>query len=251
MVISSESDKMGSRKVFGVVVKALSVVSGILAGLCVIGTVGNVASGVFNVSDFVITAFFAVLCWFVNKKAKDPVRLEKIKAKKEAKAAAKIAKKEQKAARVELREQEKLEQKEAKRLAKLEDPRKAEKAAKKAERTAEAEEWLRKCEETREANRLEREQKERERIRDNTPVAAVVVTTQDKTRTSGGLGGAVVGGMIAGPVGAIVGASAGKKTEITGQKVTFSVKYQSGRTGVETVDVNSKRFKQLSALLVK
>jgi len=90
--------------------------------------------------------------------------------------------------------------------------------------------------------------KERE---DHTPVAAVVVTAQDKLSTSGGLGGAVVGGLIAGPVGAVVGASAGKKTEVTGQKVTFSVKYASGRTGIETVDVKSKRFKELSALLVK
>lgn len=81
-------------------------------------------------------------------------------------------------------------------------------------------------------------------------MSAVVVSTQDKTKTKGGFGGAVVGGMIAGPVGAIVGASASKKTVVTGQKVTFSVKYQSGRTGIETVDINSERFKQLSALLL-
>lgn len=97
-----------------------------------------------------------------------------------------------------------------------------------------------------------RAQKEATKFRDNNPVAAVVVASQDKTKTSGGLGRAVVGGAIAGPIGAVVGASTGKrKTEVTGQKVTFSVRYESGRTGVETVEVNSKRFKQLSALLVK
>ena len=104
----------------------------------------------------------------------------------------------------------------------------------------------------REQAKLERERRNRERIRDNTPVAAVVITAQDKTKTTGGLGSAVVGGMIAGPVGAVVGASVGKKkTQVTGQRVTFSVKYESGRTGVETVDVTSKRFRELSALLMK
>ena len=110
---------------------------------------------------------------------------------------------------------------------------KAAKAAKKAEKQRE---WALKMKQERE---------------DHTPVAAVVVTAQDKLSTSGGLGGAVVGGLVAGPLGAVVGASAGKKTEVTGQKVTFSVKYASGRTGIETVDVKSKRFKELSALLVK
>lgn len=245
------SDKRVPRaqKGFGVAVKALSIVSGILAALCAIGMLGNLVSGVFNASDFIIIAVFAVACWFAAKKAKDPERLEKIKAKKVDKAAVKAEKKERKAAKAEALEQKKIEIRETKDIERAK--RETEKATQKAQRSAEAEEWLRKCEEAREANRLERERKNMERIRDNTPVAAVVVTAQDKTRTSSGLGSAVVGGMIAGPVGAIVGASAGKKTEITGQKVTFSVKYQSGRTGIETVDVNSKRFKQLSALLVK
>ena len=96
------------------------------------------------------------------------------------------------------------------------------------------------------------EEKERQqKIRDNWPVSAVIVTTQDKTKNKSGLGSAVVGGMIAGPIGAVVGASVGKKTVVTGQMVTFSVKYQSGRTGIETVEVGSERFNFLSSLLLK
>ena len=240
------------RKVFGVVVRALSIVSGILAVFCVFGTVGNLSSGTVNVSDFIITAAFIAACWFAAKKAKDPARKERIRAKKEARTAEKAAKKEQKAA-VAAERKRMQEQREAERMERVmaDGGRKAEKAAKRAQREAEAEEWERKYKEQREINRLERERRARERIRDNTPVAAVVVAAQDKTKTSGGLGSAVVGGMIAGPVGAVVGASLGKKTTVTGQKVTFSVRYESGRTGVETVEVNSKRFKELSALLMK
>lgn len=98
----------------------------------------------------------------------------------------------------------------------------------------------------------DREQKAWEqKLLDNWPVSAVVVSTQDKTKNKSGLGSAVVGHVIAGSVGAIVGVSVGKKTVVTGQKVTFSVKYKSGRTGIETVEVGSERFERLSALLVK
>ena len=105
-----------------------------------------------------------------------------------------------------------------------------------------------------EQQRIEEERKLKERqqkLRDNWPVSAVIVTTQDKTKNKSGLGSAVVGGMIAGPIGAVVGASVGKKTVVTGQTVTFSVKYQSGRTGIETVEVGSERFNFLSSLLLK
>ena len=102
--------------------------------------------------------------------------------------------------------------------------------------------------------RIEEERKLKERqqkLRDNWPVSAVIVTTQEKTKNKSGLGSAIVGGMLAGPAGAIVGASVGKKTVVTGQKVTFSVKYQSGRTGIETVEVGSESFNLLSSLLFK
>lgn len=105
-----------------------------------------------------------------------------------------------------------------------------------------------------EKRRIEEERKLKERqqkLVDNWPVSAVIVTTQDKTKNKSGLGSAVVGHMIAGPVGAVVGASVGKKTVVTGQTVTFSVKYQSGRTGIETVEVGSERFNFLSSLLLK
>ena len=105
-----------------------------------------------------------------------------------------------------------------------------------------------------ERKRTEEERKQKvweQKLLDNWPGSAVVVSAQDKTRTKSGLGSAVVGGIIAGPVGAVVGASVGKKTVVTGQKVTFSVKYKSGRVGTETVEVGSERFERLSALLVK
>ena len=109
-------------------------------------------------------------------------------------------------------------------------------------------EWNKRCKHWEEERKLKECQK---KTRDNWPVSAVIVSTQDKTKNKSGLGSAVVGGMIAGPVGAVVGASVGKKTVVTGQKVTFSVKYRSGRTGIETVDVCSERFKTLSALLLQ
>ena len=109
-------------------------------------------------------------------------------------------------------------------------------------------EWNELCKRMAEERKLKERQK---KVIDNWPVSAVIVSAQDKTKNKSGLGSAVVGGMIAGPVGAVVGASVGKKTVVTGQKVTFSVRYQSGRTGVETVEVGSARFELLSSLLLK
>lgn len=109
-------------------------------------------------------------------------------------------------------------------------------------------EWNELCKRMEEERKLKARQ---EKLRDNWPVSAVVISTQDKTKNKSGLGTAVIGGLVAGPLGAVVGASVGKKTVVTGQKVTFSVKYQSGRTGTETVDVGSERFKFLSSLLLK
>lgn len=86
---------------------------------------------------------------------------------------------------------------------------------------------------------------------DNIPVSAKVITSSAETKTSGGLGGAVVGSLFGGVPGAIVGASvSGKRTTVTGEQVTFAVKYKSGRTGTETVKVGSKRFEELASLLI-
>ena len=91
---------------------------------------------------------------------------------------------------------------------------------------------------------------------DHRAVSAVLISTLDETRSKksavGAAGRAVVGGALLGPVGALAGAATTKSnTKVVGQKATFSVKYASGRTGTETVDVRSKRFNELSALLHK
>ena len=87
---------------------------------------------------------------------------------------------------------------------------------------------------------------EREReARDRKPVSAVLISTNSKVKTGSALGRAVIGDMLMGVVGAFIGAS----TASSKNTATFSVKYASGRTGVETVDVKSARFRELSALL--
>lgn len=91
---------------------------------------------------------------------------------------------------------------------------------------------------------------------DNTPVSAMLISTQDRTKTSksavSAAGRAMIGGALLGPVGALAGAaSTGGKTKVVGQKATFSVKYASGRVGTETVEVGSTRFNELAALLLE
>lgn len=90
-------------------------------------------------------------------------------------------------------------------------------------------------------------------FRDNHPVAARLISTQDSMKTKGGALSAttrgVVGGMVAGPVGAVIGAATGvKKTEVTGQKAVFAVEYESGRRGTEIVTIGSSRFQILMDL---
>ena len=78
------------------------------------------------------------------------------------------------------------------------------------------------------------------------PVSAVLISTEMKK--SGTFGRALVGGALFGIAGSIAGAASGTSKAT---KATFSVKYASGRTGTETVDIGSRRFKELSALLHK
>ena len=83
---------------------------------------------------------------------------------------------------------------------------------------------------------------------DRKAVSAVLISTDSRKSGASAAGRAVVGGALLGPVGAIAGAASGtSKTK----RATFSVKYASGRTATETVDVGSKRFNELSALLHK
>ena len=91
---------------------------------------------------------------------------------------------------------------------------------------------------------------------DNTPVSAMLISTQDRKKTSksavSAAGRAMIGGALLGPVGALAGAaSTGGKTKVVGQKATFSVKYASGRVGTETVEVGSTRFNELATLLLE
>lgn len=81
---------------------------------------------------------------------------------------------------------------------------------------------------------------------DRRAVSAVLISTE--SRKSGAFGRALVGDALFGPMGAIVGAASAKSKAT---KATFSVKYASGRTGVETVAIGSQRFNELSALLHK
>lgn len=114
-----------------------------------------------------------------------------------------------------------------------------------AERQADlAEAKLRRMKATSEAERL--------MAADKRPVAAVLVATQDRYGKSvtGTAARTLLGGALFGTFGAAVG-MATAQSKMTGQKATFSVKYASGRTGTETVDVGSKRFEELAKLLVK
>ena len=83
-------------------------------------------------------------------------------------------------------------------------------------------------------------------------VAAVLVSTTEETG-KGVLGTAArgtLGYLTFGVFGAAVGVTTARN-KTRRQRVTFSVKYASGKTGVETVEMGSKRFNELAALLVK
>lgn len=96
------------------------------------------------------------------------------------------------------------------------------------------------------------ERKQEQERRDRTPVSVVLISTVDEYGKSvtGTAARAALGYALFGAFGAAVGMTTAK-TKVKGQKATFSVKYESGRTGTETVEVGSKRFKELAELLVK
>ena len=87
---------------------------------------------------------------------------------------------------------------------------------------------------------------EREReARDRKPVSAVLISTDSKPKTGSALGRAALGSWLFGIAGAVLGSA----TASSKDTATFSVKYASGRVGKETVEINSKRFDELVALL--
>ena len=80
----------------------------------------------------------------------------------------------------------------------------------------------------------------------NRPVSAVLISVEYRQSILEGIGRAMVGDMLFGDVGAVIGAAS---TPSEAKRATFSVKYATGRTGTETVDVGSRRFSELAELL--
>lgn len=96
-----------------------------------------------------------------------------------------------------------------------------------------------------EERKARKEAEKRKQALDNRAVATALIWSDEHVRHPGSFGSAVIGLLVGGPAGAAVGAYLGKRT------AKFAVQYASGRTGYETVDVNSERFKELSALLIE
>lgn len=83
-------------------------------------------------------------------------------------------------------------------------------------------------------------------------VAAVLISTEDEYGKSvtGTAARMLLGGALMGAVGAAIGLHTAR-SKVKARKATFSVMYKDGRTGIETVNVNSARFKELAKLVVK
>ena len=78
------------------------------------------------------------------------------------------------------------------------------------------------------------------------PVSAELISVEYRQSLIEGLGRAAVGDWLFGDIGAFVGAAS---TPCEPKRATFSVKYAAGHVGTETVDIGSRRFNELSALL--
>lgn len=86
---------------------------------------------------------------------------------------------------------------------------------------------------------------------DNTIVSTAIVNSttigKQKASVTSSIVRGAVGGVVFGPVGMVAGAvTPKKKTVTTGATVTFSILYASGKRGVETVKVGSKRYNELA-----
>lgn len=98
----------------------------------------------------------------------------------------------------------------------------------------------------------QRQLEQERRERDKTPVSAVLISTKNVTGKSavGTAARGALGYAVFGVFGAAVGITSAR-SKVKAQTATFSVKYASGRTGTETVNTNSARFRELAKLLVK
>jgi hypothetical protein len=94
-------------------------------------------------------------------------------------------------------------------------------------------------------------QVEAERIArdDSTPIAAELIDTYVVTgkSTFDAATRGFVGDALFGTIGAVIGITTAKE-KVKEHNATFSVKYKSGRIGIETVPVGSDRYYQLMAL---
>ena len=97
----------------------------------------------------------------------------------------------------------------------------------------------------------DREAEQERKRRDTTPVAAVLISVQSEygKKVVGTAARGLIGAALGGTFGAAVGIATGR-VKGNAKTATFSVKYESGRKGLETVNVNTPRFKELATLLV-
>ena len=97
----------------------------------------------------------------------------------------------------------------------------------------------------------DREAEQERKRRDTIPVAAVLISVQSEygKKVVGTAARGLIGAALGGTFGAAVGIATGR-AKGNAKTATFSVKYESGRKGLETVNVNTPRFKELATLLV-
>ncbi|MGM9662480.1 MAG: hypothetical protein ACI3WR_05255 [Oscillospiraceae bacterium] len=129
---------------------------------------------------------------------------------------------------------------------------KEQRTAKKTERRAARQKVRAERAAARERRRAAQAETERAQADDRRPVKAALLSTRDRYGKSvaGTAARTLLGGALFGTFGAAMGLTTAR-SELVGQKAVFSVKYASGRTGTETVEVGSKRFEELARLLVE
>jgi len=113
------------------------------------------------------------------------------------------------------------------------------------------EEAVREWRAMKEANSEYKEAEQERKRLDTTPVAAVLISVQNEhgKEAVGTAARGLIGAALGGVYGAALGIAAGRANGRY-KTATFSVKYESGREGVETVKVDTPRFKELAELLI-